>query len=225
MSDPSRGVENVSTPPTGPVVRAAARLRATITGDDHAVTVRLRGELSGLSVPLLESVLHRLEARGPALVVLDIRELTVIDRSGAGLVRRAKRRGRLAGRPLQLTSCPERLSSVPDVPEGASRVPSHRAEHMDAPRDGRPPGAPARLPSPPVPRNQSQAALRGEWPEGNREAEISARQHERLMQIACGRGAGGRRRCVDAATAIPMGDRHHAPGPPTAPPRPLTTWR
>jgi len=101
MSDPSLGVANVATPPTGPGAQATARLRATITGDDHPVTVRLRGELWGLGMSLLESVLHRVEARRPPLVILDTRELTVIDRSGAGLVRRAKERARLAGPPLQ----------------------------------------------------------------------------------------------------------------------------
>jgi anti-anti-sigma factor len=103
-------------------------LRAGITGYEDVVTVRLSGELCGFSAPLLESVLHRLEARRPALLILDLRGLTPIDLSGAGLVRRAGKRARLAGRSFALISDSERSEIWPrrdlDVPDVARPWPA-----------------------------------------------------------------------------------------------------
>lgn len=104
MSDSTGGVAIVPTPPGPAVPEATTRLRAQITGDGHAVTVRLHGELCGLSATLLESVLHRLEARRPTHLVLDLRGLDLIDPPGAGVVRRARERARLAGHSLKLIS-------------------------------------------------------------------------------------------------------------------------
>jgi anti-anti-sigma regulatory factor len=102
MSDPMGGIAGVRMPPERGWRGRRARLRATITSSGRTVTLRLDGELCGLSAPLLESVLHRLEARRPTLLILDLGGLTLIDLRGAGLVRRARERARLARCSLEL---------------------------------------------------------------------------------------------------------------------------
>jgi len=85
---------------TVPAGGPAARLAVHISRDVDAVVVRLRGGLSGPRVPLFETVVHRLEKRRGARLILDLRGVCVIDAAGAAMVSRAERRAVKAGRSM-----------------------------------------------------------------------------------------------------------------------------
>ncbi len=98
----------------GPVPDAAAPLAAHIVREGDASVVRVRGALSGLRVPFLETVVQRLEKRGAARLIVDLREVSVIDDAGAAMLRRAADRMLQAGRSMTVI---ERDSA--ETPAGA----------------------------------------------------------------------------------------------------------
>jgi anti-anti-sigma regulatory factor len=77
-------------------------LAAQVTHEGGQVVVRLRGALSGPRVPLLESVLYRLETRGRGRLTLDLRDLDAIDAAGAAMVHRSVERALHAGRSISV---------------------------------------------------------------------------------------------------------------------------
>ena len=79
---------------------AAMHLAAHITHDEETVVLRVRGALSGPRVPLLESVVYRLEKRGRAHFILDLRDVAVIDAAGTAMVSRSEERALRAGRSI-----------------------------------------------------------------------------------------------------------------------------
>jgi anti-anti-sigma regulatory factor len=84
----------------GPVPDAVPPLMAHIAREGDASVLRVRGALSGLRVPFLESVVQRLEKRGDARLIVDLREVSVTDAAGAAMLRRAAERMLRAGRSM-----------------------------------------------------------------------------------------------------------------------------
>jgi anti-sigma B factor antagonist len=100
----------------------------TITEQGDAVRVALSGELDISSAPRLQDDLARVEADGPATIVLDLSGLAFMDSTGLRLLIGADARAREAGRRLVLiqgnemvqrvlrvTRLDERLEIVPDA--------------------------------------------------------------------------------------------------------------
>jgi anti-anti-sigma regulatory factor len=84
----------------GPVPGAPPHLAAHIARDGDASVIRVRGELSGQRVPLLETVIRRLEKRGDARLIVDLRDIMAIDDHGAEMLRQAGERVLAAGRSM-----------------------------------------------------------------------------------------------------------------------------
>ncbi|MDX6556704.1 MAG: hypothetical protein QOD86_2899 [Miltoncostaeaceae bacterium] len=105
----------------GPVLGAPPHLSAHITRDGDASVVRLRGALSGPGVPLLESVLQRLEKRGVARLIVDVRDTSAIDPLGAAMLHRAAQRMLEAGRSMTVLRSDGAQECAP-----ASGVPADR---------------------------------------------------------------------------------------------------
>jgi anti-sigma B factor antagonist len=100
----------------------------TIEEQGGTVLVRLAGELDISTATRLEEDLKRLEADGPALLVIDLSGLDFMDSTGLRLLIGADSRARQAGRRLvlvqgnemvqrvlRLTRLDERLDIVPDA--------------------------------------------------------------------------------------------------------------
>ena len=90
----------------GPVPDAAPPLAAHIVREGDASVIRVRGALSGLRVPFLETVVQRLEKRGGARLIVDLREVSAIDEAGAAMLRRAADRMLQAGRSMTVIERP-----------------------------------------------------------------------------------------------------------------------
>ena len=91
---PAREAESMSS--------VAESLRAQVVHEGGRVVIRLRGALTGPRVPLLESVLYRLERRGRGRLTLDLRDLDAIDAAGAAMVHRSVERTLHAGRSISV---------------------------------------------------------------------------------------------------------------------------
>jgi hypothetical protein len=91
------------------------RLAAHVAHDGGTVVVRLRGALTGARVPLLETVLHRLETRGRGRLTLDLRDLEAIDAAGAAMVHRSVERAVGAGRTVSVLG--DDVDTHPDLPD------------------------------------------------------------------------------------------------------------
>jgi MFS superfamily sulfate permease-like transporter len=89
-------------------------LAGHVTHDGGTVVVRLRGALTGARVPLLETVLHRLETRGRGRLTLDLRDLEAIDAAGAAMVHRSVERALVAGRTVSVLG--DDVAARPDRP-------------------------------------------------------------------------------------------------------------
>ena len=108
----------------------ASPFDVTITERAGAVHVAIGGELDISTATLLEENLRRVEADGPAIVVLDLSRLDFMDSTGLRLLIGADARARAAGRRfvivqggemvrrvLRLTRLDERLEIVEDAGE------------------------------------------------------------------------------------------------------------
>ena len=84
----------------------------TIEEQGNAVHVRLRGELDISTASRLEDDLRRVEADGPALLVLDLSTLDFMDSTGLRLLIGADMRAREAGRRLVLIKGNEMVQRV-----------------------------------------------------------------------------------------------------------------
>jgi len=79
---------------------------------DGGVLVALTGELDLATAPKLEDELRRVEARRPALVVIDLKPLSFMDSSGLRALIAADSRAREAGSRLVLVRGDERVQRV-----------------------------------------------------------------------------------------------------------------
>ncbi|MGH2878053.1 MAG: STAS domain-containing protein [Solirubrobacteraceae bacterium] len=87
-------------------------LEVASAADDGAVTVTLRGELDLASVVALQERLTAVEQGAPALIVLDLSELSFIDSSGLRALLLAEERARQGGRELRLTQGSDAVQRV-----------------------------------------------------------------------------------------------------------------
>jgi anti-sigma B factor antagonist len=84
----------------------------TTTDRPDGVLVALSGELDLASAPKLDDEPKHVEDRGPAVIVLDLQELSFMDSSGLRAVLSADARAREAGRRLVLVRGDERVQRV-----------------------------------------------------------------------------------------------------------------
>jgi anti-sigma B factor antagonist len=84
----------------------------TIQERGDAIHVALRGELDISTAPRLEDELRRIEAGGPATLVLDLSKLDFMDSTGLRLVLNADARARAAGRRFVLVRGNEMVQRV-----------------------------------------------------------------------------------------------------------------
>ena len=87
-------------------------LEVTTSEQAGGVHVALAGELDLASAPKLEDELKRVEADGPAVIVLDLQSLSFMDSSGLRALLAADARAREAGRRLVLVRGDERVQRV-----------------------------------------------------------------------------------------------------------------
>ena len=80
--------------------------------DGEQVTVSLRGELDLSSVGKVQEELRRVEAEGPAVLVLDLSNLTFLDSTGLRTVVTADERARENGRRLVVVRGPDAVQRV-----------------------------------------------------------------------------------------------------------------
>jgi anti-anti-sigma factor len=83
----------------------------TVEGDG-LVRLRLKGELDLSTVSKVDEELKRAESGTPALIVLDLSELTFLDSTGLRLVIRADQRARDEDRRLAVVKGPESVQRV-----------------------------------------------------------------------------------------------------------------
>jgi anti-sigma B factor antagonist len=76
----------------------ASRLEVVTVEGQECVRLDLRGQLDVASVPVLMGPLLAAERAGPALVVLDVREVTLLDAAGLRVFLDAARRAHLHDR-------------------------------------------------------------------------------------------------------------------------------
>ena len=79
---------------------------------DGGIQVELTGELDLATAPKLDDELQKVEARGPALIVIDLQPLTFMDSSGLRALLAADARARENGTRLVLVRGDERVQRV-----------------------------------------------------------------------------------------------------------------
>jgi anti-sigma B factor antagonist len=87
-------------------------LEVTTQDSGGQVTVSLRGELDLSSVGKVQEELRRVEADGPALLVLDLSNLTFLDSTGLRAVVTADERARENGRRFVVVRGPDAVQRV-----------------------------------------------------------------------------------------------------------------
>lgn len=79
---------------------------------ESGACIALRGELDLFSAKALEAELERLEAGGPDVLVLDLRELSFIDSSGLRVLLAADGRAREQARRFVVVRAPEGVQRI-----------------------------------------------------------------------------------------------------------------
>jgi anti-anti-sigma factor len=79
---------------------------------DGGVQIELKGELDLATAPKLDDELRRIEAEGPALLVIDLSPLSFMDSSGLRALLGADSRAREDGRRLVLVRGDDRVQRV-----------------------------------------------------------------------------------------------------------------
>jgi anti-sigma B factor antagonist len=87
-------------------------LEVTTQDSGEQVTVSLKGELDLSSVGKVQAELQRVEADGPALLVLDLSSLTFLDSTGLRAVVTADERARENGRRFVIVRGPDAVQRV-----------------------------------------------------------------------------------------------------------------
>jgi anti-anti-sigma factor len=81
-----------------------SQFRVEVRRTEHATVLAVSGELDLASSTELEEELDRLDDSGPALVVLDLREVAFMDSAGLAVVVKAHQRAESAGRRFGLVN-------------------------------------------------------------------------------------------------------------------------
>lgn len=92
-----------------------ALLDFDIDQEDGASRLTLRGELDISSAPALEEALGKVEAKQPAVLVVDLRGLTFMDSTGLRTLVSADQRARDGGRSLRIVRGPEAVDRIFNV--------------------------------------------------------------------------------------------------------------
>jgi anti-anti-sigma factor len=87
-------------------------LEVTTQDSGGQVTISLKGELDLSSVGKVQEALRRVEAEGPALLILDLSNLTFLDSTGLRAVVTADERARENGRRLVVVRGPDAVQRV-----------------------------------------------------------------------------------------------------------------
>jgi anti-sigma B factor antagonist len=87
-------------------------LEVTTQDSGEQVTVSLKGELDLSSVGKVQAELQRVEADGPALLILDLSSLTFLDSTGLRAVVTADERARENGRRFVIVRGPDAVQRV-----------------------------------------------------------------------------------------------------------------
>jgi anti-anti-sigma factor len=87
-------------------------LEVETSEENGAVRIALAGELDISTAPRVEEELERVEPSGPAVVVLDLRDLVFMDSTGLRLVVSADARAREKGRRLAVVRGPEAVQRI-----------------------------------------------------------------------------------------------------------------
>ena len=87
-------------------------LEVTTQDSGGQVTISLKGELDLSSVGKVQEELRRVEAEGPAVLVLDLSNLTFLDSTGLRTVFTADERARENGRRLVVVRGPDAVQRV-----------------------------------------------------------------------------------------------------------------
>ena len=87
-------------------------LEVTTQDSGGQVTISLKGELDLSSVGKVQEELRRVEAEGPAVLVLDLSDLTFLDSTGLRTVVTADERARANGRRLVVVRGPDAVQRV-----------------------------------------------------------------------------------------------------------------
>jgi anti-sigma B factor antagonist len=87
-------------------------LEVTTKDSGEQVTVSLKGELDLSSVGKVQAELQRVEAEGPALLILDLSSLTFLDSTGLRAVVTADERARENGRRFVIVRGPDAVQRV-----------------------------------------------------------------------------------------------------------------
>ncbi|MET0206865.1 MAG: STAS domain-containing protein [Thermoleophilaceae bacterium] len=87
-------------------------LEVTTQDSGGQVTISLKGELDLSSVGKVQEELRRVEAEGPAVLVLDLSDLTFLDSTGLRTVVTADERARENGRRLVVVRGPDAVQRV-----------------------------------------------------------------------------------------------------------------
>jgi anti-anti-sigma factor len=96
------------------------QLRVEVQRDGDVVVLALSGELDLSSSPEFEAELERIDASGPALVIVDLRELEFMDSTGLSVLVKADQRAQEAGNRFGLVNGPapiRRLLSLTGISE------------------------------------------------------------------------------------------------------------
>ena len=108
--------EDLRAPAVPTPARTGTPLAAQVAHEGGRVVIRLRGALSGPRVPLLESVLYRLEKRGRGRLTVDLRDLDAIDPAGVAMVHRSVERALHTGRSISVLGADVATRPGPSIP-------------------------------------------------------------------------------------------------------------
>jgi len=105
-------------------------LRVSTEERDDRILISLAGELDIATAPRIEEALRAAEEKGPALLVLDLRELEFMDSTGLRTILAADARAGESGRRLAVVQGDENIRRVFEVTRLYERV-----EIVDDPGD------------------------------------------------------------------------------------------
>jgi anti-sigma B factor antagonist len=97
-------------------------LRVSTEEQDGRILIKVAGELDLASAPRIEEALRAAEEKGPALLVLDLRELDFMDSTGLRAILAADARAREADRRVAVVQGNENIRRVFEVTRLYDRV-------------------------------------------------------------------------------------------------------
>jgi anti-anti-sigma factor len=103
-----------------------------VWADDEGSLVVLSGHLEVATVPDARNVLHAAVDRGTGDLVVDLRDVDVVDATGLGVLVGTHRRAQRVGRRLMLRSVPPRIHRLLLVTRLHRVIPSEPVEPLPA---------------------------------------------------------------------------------------------